>query len=150
MDINTLKLGWFDGVFYRIGELALQANVSKRTIDYYTRLGILQAERSKSNYRIYSEQALIDLKFIEACKKIHLPLEEIKRKLKINKSKDIRSSEVEKHISDVTKQMHLLQTELSAILPLIQQLEEQQKVALSKMLTVESSRLMQSLLSLTC
>jgi MerR family transcriptional regulator, copper efflux regulator len=111
---------------------------------------MLQAERSKSNYRIYSEQALVDLKFIEDCKKIHLPLEEIKRKLEINKSKEIESSEVEKHISDVTKQIHLLQTELSAILPLIQKMEDQQKRDLSKKLTVESTALVQSLLSLIC
>ncbi|AGK52522.1 MAG: MerR family transcriptional regulator [Bacillus sp. (in: firmicutes)] len=123
--------------------------MSKRTIDYYTSLGILHAERSKSNYRIYNEQSLTDLKFIEDCKKIHLPLEEIKRKLEINKSKEIKSSEVEKHISDVTKQLHQLHSELSAIFPLIQQLEEQQKTALSKKLSVECSALMQSLLSLT-
>ncbi|WP_318509625.1 MerR family transcriptional regulator [Bacillus sp. T3] len=132
-----------------MGELALLANVSKRTIDYYTSLGILKPERSRSNYRMYNEQALIDLKFIEECKKVHLPLEEIKRKLEINKSNVLQHSEVEKHIGEVTKQIQLLRTEITAILPLIQQLEEQQKSDLSKRLTMESSALMQSLLSLT-
>lgn len=123
--------------------------MSKRTIDYYTSLGLLQANRSKSNYRIYHEDALRDLKFIEECKNIHLPLEEIKRKLEINKSKELKNSEVEKHICDVTKQMQQLHSELSAILPLIEQLDEQEKHALSKRLTNESSALVQSLLSLT-
>ncbi len=76
-------------------------------------------------------------------------MEEIKRKLEMNKTKEIANSEVEKHIHDVTRQMHRLQTELSAILPIIQRLEEQQKNDLSKKLTAESSALMQSLLSLT-
>jgi MerR family copper efflux transcriptional regulator len=129
--------------------LAVLADVSKRTIDYYTTLGLLQAERSKSNYRIYNEQALNDLKFIEACKKVHLPLEEIKRKLEIKKSKDVLCSEVEKHIGDVTKQIQQLQTDLSAILPLIEKLEEKEKHALSKKLSLESTALVQSLLSLT-
>lgn len=98
---------------------------------------------------MYSDQALTDLKFIEECKRIHLPLEEIKRKLDLNKSKVIESSEVEKHISEVTKQIQQLRTEISAILPLIEQLEEHQKNDLSKKLTVEGSALMKSLLSLT-
>lgn len=98
---------------------------------------------------MYNEQALTDLKFIEECKKIHLPLEEIKRKLEINKSNVLKHSEVEKHIGEVTKHIQLLRTEITAILPLIQQLEEQQKNDLSKRLTMESSALMQSLLSLT-
>ncbi|NMD72014.1 MerR family transcriptional regulator [Bacillus sp. DNRA2] len=132
-----------------MGELALLANVSKRTIDYYTSLGILKAERSKSNYRMYSEQAIYDLKFIDECKKIHLPLDEIKRKLDLNKSQELKSSEVEKHVDEVTKQIQQLRSEISAILPLLDQLEEQQKNDLSKKLTKESSALMQSVLSFT-
>ena len=90
-----------------------------------------------------------DLKFIEECKKIHLPLEEIKRKIGIKKSNELESSEVEKHICDVTKQIHLLHTELAAILPLIEQLDENAKLAFSKRLTTESTALMKSLMSLT-
>jgi MerR family transcriptional regulator, copper efflux regulator len=92
---------------------------------------------------------LQDLKFIENCKNIHLPLEEIKRKLEINKTKVIACSEVEKHVVDVTKQIHQLHTELSAILPLIKQLEEKEQMVLAKKLNVESCALMQSLLSIT-
>lgn len=103
------------------------SGVSKRTIDYYTSLGLLKADRSKSNYRIYSEEALIDLKFIEECKSMHFPLEEIKRKLEIKKSKQIRESEVEKHVSNVTNQMRQLHNELAVILPLIKNLDGPQK-----------------------
>lgn len=98
---------------------------------------------------MYSEQALYDLKFIDECKKIHLPLDEIKRKLDLNKSQELKSSEVEKHVDEVTKQIQQLRSEISAILPLLDQLEEQQKNDLSKKLTKESSALMQSVLSLT-
>ena len=110
---------------------------------------MLHANRSKSNYRIYHEDALRDLKFIEECKKIHLPLEEIKRKIGMNKSKELENSEVEKQICEVTKHIHQLCNELSVILPLIERLDEQEKLALSKRLTTESSVLMKSLLSLT-
>ncbi|AIE59217.1 MerR family transcriptional regulator [Bacillus methanolicus MGA3] len=125
------------------------SGVSKRTIDYYTSLGLLKADRSKSNYRIYSEEALIDLKFIEECKSMHFPLEEIKRKLEIKKSKQIRESEVEKHVSNVTNQMRQLHNELAVILPLIKNLDGPQKEDLANKLSREGSALMQSLLILT-
>lgn len=62
---------WGDsnGALYRIGELASIANVSKRTIDYYTRLGLLKPQRTGANYRIYDENAVNELQFIEECKK---------------------------------------------------------------------------------
>ena len=62
----------------RIGELSETANVTKRTIDYYTNLGLLKAERSPSNYRYYDESAIADLDYIEKCQKEGLSLEEIK------------------------------------------------------------------------
>ncbi|UAC48938.1 MerR family transcriptional regulator [Bacillus aquiflavi] len=134
---------------YRIGELASLANVSKRTIDYYTSLGLLEANRSKSNYRIYSEDSLDTLKFIEKYKKLHLPLEEIKRKLEIKKSREIKETEVEKQIYALAQQMKQLQDELSDLLPLIEKLDDKPKEALAKKLTNERSALLQSLLVIT-
>ncbi|WP_400245114.1 MerR family transcriptional regulator [Niallia sp. JL1B1071] len=40
----------------RIGDLAKVTGVIKRIIDYYTNLGLLQAERSQINYRYYREE----------------------------------------------------------------------------------------------
>ncbi|MBN6887689.1 MerR family transcriptional regulator [Cytobacillus horneckiae] len=131
-----------------MGELAKIANVTKRTIDYYTCMGLIHADRSKSNYRIYSENALADLRFIEDCKKMHLPLEEIKRKLEINRKRDIRTREIEKHAQAVALQMKQLQNELSILRPLILKLEEKQKDDVSKLLSVEGTALLRSLVSL--
>jgi MerR family copper efflux transcriptional regulator len=42
----------------RIGELAAQAGVSTRTVDYYTQLGLLQtAERTSGGFRLYDPAA---------------------------------------------------------------------------------------------
>jgi MerR family transcriptional regulator, copper efflux regulator len=123
--------------------------VSKRTIDYYTSIGLLKAERSKANYRIYSDETLIDLKFIENCKGLHYPLDEIKKKLEMREAKNIRDSEVEQHISAVTQQMKQLDTDLSVLISLIETLDEQQKEKLSNKLTLQGSALMKSLLNLT-
>lgn len=76
-----------DGVVYKIGELASIANVSKRTIDYYTKLGLLKAERSKSNYRYYDSSALEDLKLIDHYKKLNYSLDMIKERLELHRKK---------------------------------------------------------------
>lgn len=142
-------LRWYDGAVYRIGELANRAKVSKRTIDYYTSIGLLKAERSNANYRIYSDESLIDLKFIEECKRLHYPLDEIKRKLEMKKAKKIRDSEVEEQISLVTQQMKQLRNDLSVLMPLIETLDDQQKENCSNTLHLQGKALMKSLLNLT-
>jgi MerR family copper efflux transcriptional regulator len=43
----------------RIGELATQAGVSTRTVDYYTRLGLIRsAERTGGGFRLYAPAAV--------------------------------------------------------------------------------------------
>jgi MerR family copper efflux transcriptional regulator len=37
----------------RIGELATRADVSRRTVDFYTGLGLLTPDRSSGNFRLY-------------------------------------------------------------------------------------------------
>lgn len=123
--------------------------VSRRTIDYYTSIGLLQAERSQSNYRIYSDDSLEDLKFIEECKRLHYPLDEIKRKLEMKKAKQIRESEVEEQVSAVAQQMKQLSSDLSVLLPLMKSLNTQQKEKLAGKLTLQGAALLESLLHLT-
>ncbi|MCS0672747.1 MerR family transcriptional regulator [Cytobacillus firmus] len=132
-----------------MGELANIANVSKRTIDYYTSIGLIKAKRSKSNYRIYSEEVLSDLRFIEECKLLHLPLEEIKRKLEMKTKREIQTGEVEKHINAVTLQIKQLHQEIAVLMPLINTLDDEQKDGFSKKLTTESTALLRSLSDLT-
>ena len=142
-------LRWYDGAVYRIGELAEIAMVSKRTIDYYTSIGLLKAERSKSNYRIYSDESLEDLKFIEECKSLHFPLDEIKRKLEMRKEKNIRASEVEKHVSSVTQLMKQLNSDLFDLIPILEKLDDEQKKKLTNNLSMLRTALMKSLLNVT-
>jgi MerR family transcriptional regulator, copper efflux regulator len=123
--------------------------VSKRTIDYYTSIGLLSAERSKSNYRIYSDESLKDLKFIEECKSLHYPLDEIKRKLDMKKDKNIREAEVEKHVMAVTQQMKQLQNDLFDLIPILENLDEQQKEKFSNNLSLLRTFLKKSLLNVT-
>jgi MerR family copper efflux transcriptional regulator len=143
---NGKELRWYNGAFYRIGELASVANISKRTIDYYTSLGLLQAKRSKSNYRIYPEEALNDLKIIEEYKKMHLPLHEIKEKLAFKKHTELKDKDVEKQVETVTNQIKQLKNDLSVLLPIISQHKQD---PMSKRLNEEGTALIESLLRIT-
>ncbi|SFA80388.1 MerR, DNA binding [Bacillus sp. UNCCL13] len=90
-----------------------------------------------------------DLEFIEACKSMHFPLDEIKRKLEIKKNKIIRDSEVEEQINAVAQQMKQLHNEINVLLPLIENMNEDQRKVFSKNINSEGSALMKSLLNLT-
>ncbi|MGE6257916.1 MerR family transcriptional regulator [Heyndrickxia sporothermodurans] len=134
---------------YRIGELALLANVSKRTIDYYTSIGLLQANRSKSNYRIYETDALDDLKFIEDCKKLSLPLDTIRKKLEIKKGVTLDESIVLQRIDFIHHQMKQLNNELSDLISATRNLNREEKEAFYKKLLSESTCLLQSIKQLS-
>lgn len=109
----------------------------------------MRAQRSKANYRIYTHQALEDLKFIEECKNLHIPLEEIKRKLEIKKLDEVQVGEINKHILSVTQQMKQLQNDLNVLIPLIENLEDSQADDFSKLLNTEGKVLIRSLSGLT-
>jgi MerR family copper efflux transcriptional regulator len=130
---------------YKIGELAALANVSKRTIDYYTNLGLLEAKRSPSNYRYYTEEVLSELTFIESCKSLHIPLEEIKRKLECKRNKEVEKEVVMNQATLLTTQLEQVNKELSSIMPIIHKLDDEEKQQVTKQLSLQSDTLLQSL-----
>lgn len=76
---------------------------------------------------------------------MHIPLEEIKRKLEMKKQKDVKQGEMERHIHSIGQQMKQLQHDISVLIPLIENLDGQQTKVLSEELTVESEWLMKFL-----
>lgn len=108
---------------YRIGELAKAAEVSERTIDYYTKLGLITPEeRSLKNYRLYNDETLNRLKRIHQMKQEKYSLEEIK--LHLEKWSGLSGEE---HVSDklTTLEMHMqrLEQEVNELQPLLKQLK---------------------------
>lgn len=62
----------------RIGELANQAGVSTRTVDYYTQLGLLQtAERTGGGFRLYAPAAADTIATIKQLEEHGLSLQTI-------------------------------------------------------------------------
>ncbi|WP_453997411.1 MerR family transcriptional regulator [Bacillus nitroreducens] len=130
-----------------MGELAKEANVSKRTIDYYTQLGILTPERSGSNYRFYGREAVETLHLVAQYKEQNFPLLEIKEKVELFHTNRIEQEKVLKYTQNLSKRMEYLETELKEMKPILESLSaEQQKsvrnnmstqgMALAKLITV--------------
>lgn len=62
----------------KIGELAARAGVSIRTVDYYTSLGLISpAQRTASNYRLYSSTDVERIHLVQRLEVHGVPLEEI-------------------------------------------------------------------------
>ncbi|WP_409345753.1 MerR family transcriptional regulator [Paenibacillus sp. MBLB4367] len=133
---------------YRIGELAKLSRVSPRTIDYYTKLGLIGPEaRSDKNYRFYSDETFARLKRIELMKKEKYTLEEIKEKLKqwdkINPDEGVADK-----LTSIQHHMLQLEKEVKELGPMIDQLKPKQAKHLYNMLTPQSAAVIEALLIL--
>lgn len=120
--------------------MATQTGVTKRTIDYYTNLGLLQVERSASNYRYYDRAMVERIHWIEEQKADGKCLEEIRRILNVEEP---IAEEVD--VQEIRLQMKKLGHD---VVKLMEQLDEKEKQKIRKKVSPESVALMQSLLLL--
>lgn len=67
----------------RISQLAERSGVPATTLRFYETCGLLPADRSDAGYRLYGEEAVRRLAFIDAGKHLGLPLEEIGELLEV-------------------------------------------------------------------
>lgn len=120
---------------YRIGELAKAAEISERTIDYYTKLGLIHPEkRTLKNYRLYSNETLSTLKRINQLKKEKYTLEEIKDMLERWKQVT-RDTDVSEKLTQLELQIQKLEREVNEINPLLKEMKPNQaRAALSGIL----------------
>lgn len=124
----------------KIGELAEMTGITKRTIDYYTNLGLLKAKRSSSNYRYYSQEAIEQLHFIERKKKEGLSLEQIKHLI------EPKMEEID--IQDIRVQMQQLEKEVALLVTKLAKEDQLAKQNIVTKMKQDSKTLIQSLLLL--
>lgn len=125
----------------KIGELAEMTGITKRTIDYYTTLGLLQAERSSSNYRYYSIDMVERIKEIEHKKQQGLSLEEIKKIML-----DRYAEEVD--LQDLRLRIQLLEKDVSQLVHQLDHTDTKDQQLIKQKISTETVALMQSLLLL--
>lgn len=125
----------------KIGELAEITGVTKRTIDYYTTLGLLKAERSPSNYRYYDHSSIERIAFIEKCKADGHSLDEIKKMVISRFSEEVDVLELRLRIQG-------LEQDVTKALEQLKESDPEKYESLKKNISSESLSLIQSLLLL--
>ena len=83
----------------KVNEVSRLAGVSKRTLQYYDDEGLVLAERSKDNYRLYDEAALEKVWQILIYKEMEFKLKEIKHLLTLSDSE--RKTYLEHHVESL-------------------------------------------------
>ncbi|QQP15026.1 MerR family transcriptional regulator [Lysinibacillus agricola] len=124
-----------------MGELAEITGITKRTIDYYTNIGLLEAERSTSNYRYYTPAMIERLHFIEQRKQEGLSLIEIQHELNITPYEEI-------DVQMLRLKMQDLEQDVTSLLEQMNKQDNKNIEKIKKNVSPESVALMQSLLLL--
>ncbi|HWQ73394.1 MAG TPA: MerR family transcriptional regulator [Desulfitobacteriaceae bacterium] len=130
---------------YRIGELAEAVKLSKRTVDYYTQLGLLTPSRTETNYRYYSEESLERLKLINLYKNEKLTLGEIRERFQILDEQRVSIADLAQIMHEIREQLHSLQDNLLELKPLLSKLNEKQKKVLTKQMFIQYTSLFSTL-----
>jgi len=120
--------------------LAELANVTKRTVDYYTNLGLLKAERSPSNYRYYDYSSVERIQFIEDCKAKGMSLDKIKEKIIEKYAEEVDVLELRLKIKDLEKEM-------TEVLDHLEKNDEEKYKEFKSKLSQDSLSLVKTLLS---
>jgi MerR family copper efflux transcriptional regulator len=139
-----------DGKFYRIGEVAAQAHVSRRTIDYYTNLGLLNARRSEANYRLYPEETLERLRLIECLKHEKLTLEEIRERLNewLDSGINRETVDVVQSAQEIQGDMRRLEERVQQLAIYLKNMDEKQARLVARQLSLQGGSLLHTLMLL--
>ncbi|WP_246615710.1 MerR family transcriptional regulator [Aneurinibacillus thermoaerophilus] len=119
-------------------------------MDYYTNLGLLSAERSEANYRLYPEETIDRLRLIECLKRQKLTLEEIRERIV-----QWQDGEMTKDVVDVVQSVQEIQGEMRNLEQRVRELtlhlrtmDERQARLVAKQLSLQGSSLLHTLMLL--
>ncbi|MBN1435883.1 MAG: MerR family transcriptional regulator [Sedimentisphaerales bacterium] len=109
--------------YLTIGQLAKESALSRSTLLYYHRLGLLKAaNRSAGNYRLYSQEEKNRLKQICLYRKMGLPLKEIRKLL--DQADNTRPETIlQQRLEILEKEIDNLHQQQKDILRLLEQLK---------------------------
>ncbi|CAI8889431.1 MULTISPECIES: MerR family transcriptional regulator [Pseudomonas] len=97
----------------RIGELEARSGASRHTLRYYEQIGLISALRQINNYRVYTEQTLQDLDFIQRAQSMGFSLGEIGEILDAQRNKLIDCADgarlIEKKMAEIKQKIANLQ-----------------------------------------
>lgn len=98
----------------RIGELEARSGASRHTLRYYEQIGLISPLRQTNNYRVYTEQTLQDLDFIQRAQSMGFSLGEIGEILDAQRNKLIDCADgaklIEKKMAEIKQKIANLQS----------------------------------------
>jgi MerR family transcriptional regulator, mercuric resistance operon regulatory protein len=112
-------------VKYRIGELADKCNVNKETIRYYERKGLIkEPSRTKSGYRLYSEDTVKRIGFIKRMQELGFSLSEIHKLLGVVDKDEVRCADMYNFVSQKIDEVQQRMKDLKRIENMLNKLKE--------------------------
>lgn len=100
----------------QIKQLASATGVNPKTIRYYEDIGLLpEARRGDNGYRYYQNKDVASLNFIRRCKKLRIPLADIKTLVAVQNDGNAPCAQVDALISHQLEQIHIAQYELQQL-----------------------------------
>lgn len=106
----------------KIGELEARSGASRHTLRYYEQIGLISAQRRTNNYRIYTEQTLQDLDFIQRAQSMGFSLAEIGEILDAQRNQLINCADGAKLIE---KKMAQIQQKIANLQSIYQYLDQE-------------------------
>ncbi|MGE8382666.1 MAG: MerR family transcriptional regulator [Pseudomonas putida] len=98
----------------KIGELEARSGASRHTLRYYEHIGLISPLRQTNNYRLYTEQTLQDLDFIQRAQSMGFSLGEIGEILNAQRNKLIDCADgarlIEKKMAEIEQKIVNLQS----------------------------------------
>ncbi|WP_419794780.1 MerR family transcriptional regulator [Pseudomonas palleroniana] len=106
----------------KIGELEARSGASRHTLRYYEQIGLISTQRRTNNYRIYTEQTLQDLDFIQRAQSMGFSLGEIGEILDAQRNQLIDCADGAKLIE---KKMAQIQQKIANLQSIYQYLDQE-------------------------
>ena len=103
-----------------IGQVSKQSGISAKMIRYYEEIGLIDAaKRSDAGYRIYTDQDLKTLSFVQHARELGFSSEQMKELISLWKNTGRTSAEVKqlasKHIENLNYKIKALQDMVSTL-----------------------------------
>lgn len=103
---------------YSISKLCKEYNISRSTLLYYDSIGLLKAsERTKANYRMYTEEDKARLEQICLYREAGIALEQIKKLLDSNEKSE--ENVLKKRLKELNNELYLLRLQQKIIVEML-------------------------------
>jgi MerR family copper efflux transcriptional regulator len=107
----------------QIGELAEKSKTGAETLRFYDRLGLLEVHRGQNRYRVFSDDAVDRIRFIQQARELGFTLAQIKDLLKLRLDatatrRDVRAKANAK-VAEIDLKIRRLQRMRGALVDLI-------------------------------